>query len=198
MNYKNWYCITVGTNKEKSIKAQILARKSVLKDRYIQDIEYPERKELSVTKDGTRKVKSKLLMPGYLLIQILPEKIEDEVGNVKSIFPSDAFNLILQTPGVKRFANCNKDKPVAIRPREVKKIFDLCDDAHLEVKSNIQCDFYEGDILDVVSGPFSGHKCEIQTIQGDKILAQLDMFGRIIPCEFTKDQLYKHETKTND
>ncbi len=197
MNYSNWYCVSIGTNKEKSTKAQILARKSVLKDRYIQDIDYPQRKEIVVQKNGKRKVKNKLVMPGYLLIQVLPETIETEEGNLVKIFPGDAFNLILQTPGVQRFVNCNKDKPVAMRAKEAKKIFEMCDEAHIEVKQNLQSDYYEGDILEVISGPFSGQNCEVQHVQGDKILAQLDMFGRIIPCEFTKDQVYKHETKTH-
>ena len=197
MNYRNWYCVSIGTNKEKSTKAQLLARKDVLKDRFIQDIEFPERKEIVVQKNGKRRVRNKKLMPGYLLIQVLPEVIEDEEGGVTKVFPSDTFNLILQTPGVQRFANCDRDRPVAVRPKEVKKIFDMCDDAHVEVKQNMQSDYYEGDILDVIAGPFTGQKCEVQNVQGDKILAQLDMFGRIIPCEFTKDQVYKHEAKNH-
>ena len=73
----------------------------------------------------------------------------------------------------------------------------MCDDAHLEVKQNLISDFQEGDMLEVISGPFSGHTCEVMNIQGSKILGHLDMFGRIVPAEFTKDQVYKHETKTN-
>ena len=67
----------------------------------------------------------------------------------------------------------------------------MCDEAHLEVKQNVGFDYVEGDILDVVSGPFAGQECEVISIQGNKILGQLDMFGRIIPAEFTKEQVYK-------
>ena len=147
-------------------------------------MEIPERKEIIVQKNGKRKVKNKLLMPSYLLVQVLPEVIEDEEGNVTKVFPSDAFNLILKTPGVQRFANCNRDKPLPVRVKEIKKIFDMCDDAHLEVKQNLQSDYQEGDILQVIAGPFAGQSCEVANIQGEKILAHLDMFGRIIPCEF--------------
>ena len=99
--------------------------------------------------------------------------------------------MILGTPGIKFFVNCEKEKPIAFRPREIKKLFDMCDDAHLEVKQNIQYDYQPGDILDVVSGPFAGYKCEVVSLQGDKVLGQIDMFGRIVPAEFTKEQLYK-------
>ena len=57
-------------------------------------------------------------------------------------------------------------------------------------------DFNEGDILEVIQGPFKDYNVEVMTIQGDKILGQIDMFGRTVPAEFTKSQLYKHDTAT--
>ena len=78
-----------------------------------------------------------------------------------------------------------------MKPSEVKNIFDRVDDAHLEVKRNVEIEYEEGEILDVVSGPFTGYKAEVVSVQGDKIKCQLDMFGRLIPAELTKDQVYK-------
>ena len=117
--------------------------------------------------------------------------MEDDLGNQVKQFPGDTFNLILGTPGIKFFVNCDKDKPIAFRPSEIKKMFDMCDDAHLETKQNIQFNYQEGDILEVVSGPFAGQDCEVISIQGDKIRGQLDIFGRLIPAEFTKEQVIK-------
>ena len=196
MNYRNWFALSINMNKEKSTKAQLLARKALFKDINILDVEYLKRKELVIEKSGKRVVKNKLLMSGYLLVQVKMEQIENEDGTVTEQFPGDTFNLILQTPGIKFFVNCDKDIPISFRPREIKRLFDLCDDAHLEVKQNITSDYNEGDVLDVVSGPFAGYKCEVTGTQGTKILGQLDMFGRIIPAEFTSDQVCKNETKT--
>ncbi len=78
-----------------------------------------------------------------------------------------------------------------MKPHEIKSVFDRVDDTHLEVKQNDRDDYEVGDILDVVSGPFSGYKCEVVNIQGTKILGQIDMFGREVPAEFTKEQVYK-------
>ena len=72
-------------------------------------------------------------------------------------------------------------------------IFNLVDDTHLEVKKNVMVDYQEGDVLDVIAGPFAGYKMEVVSLQGDKILGQLDMFGRIVPAEFSKDQVYKKQ-----
>ena len=196
MNYSNWYALSININKERSCKEQLLARKSLFNDTNILDVEYLQRKEIVVDKGGRRKVKNKLLMSGYLLVQVKQELVEHEDGTTSRIFPGDTFNLILGTPGIKFFVNCDKDKPIAFRPKDIKRLFDMCDEAHLEVKQNMTSDFYEGDILEVIEGPFKGNEIEVISIQGDKILGQVDMFGRIVPAEFTKFQLYKHDTAT--
>ena len=191
MDYKNWFALSINMNKERSCKEQLLARKALFKDTNILDVDYLQRKEIVIDKGGRRKVKNKLLMSGYLLVQVKPEEVEDDEGNITKRFPGDTFNLILGTPGIKFFVNCDQDKPIAFRPREIKKLFDMCDDAHLEAQQNTQFDYQEGDILNVIDGPFTGYDCEVISIQGNKILGQLDMFGRIIPAEFTKEQLFK-------
>ena len=191
MDYRNWYAVSINMNKERPTKSELLARCAVFNDTHLEEVEYLERKEIVIEKSGKRKVKSRLLMSGYILVKVRPQEIEDEAGNKSKIFPPDTFDLILGTPGVKQFVNCNKDKPIPFRPKEVKKLFDLCDEAHLEVKQNIQNDFQEGDILEVVAGPFAGFKCEVVSVMGTKIMGQLDMFGRVIPAEFTFDQVYK-------
>jgi len=191
MEYSNWYALSINMNKERSCKEQLLARRALFKDTNLLDVEYLQRKELVIDKGGRRKVKNKLLMSGYLLVRVKPEMVETEEGKMVKCFPGDTFNLILGTPGIKFFVNCDQDKPIAFRPSEIKKLFDMCDEAHLEVKQNVGFDYVEGDILDVVSGPFAGQECEVISIQGNKILGQLDMFGRIIPAEFTKEQVYK-------
>lgn len=191
MDYRNWYAVSINMNKERSCKEQLLARKDVMNDTNLLDVEYLRRKEMVVEKSGKRKVKNRLLMSGYLLVQVKPEIIENEDGTTTKVFPGDTFNLIVDTPGIKFFVNCEEKKPIPFRPREVKKMFDLCDDAHLEVKQNSEFDYKEGDILDVIEGPFKGNTCEVFAIQGDKILAHIDMFGRTVPAEFTSLQVYK-------
>ena len=181
-------------NKERSCKEQLLARKAKFLDTHLLDVEYLQRKEIVIEKSGKRKVKNKLLMSGYLLVQVKPEVVENEDGTTSKRFPGDTFDLILGTPGIKFFVNCEKEKPIAFRPKEIKKLFDMCDDAHLEVKQNMQSDFQEGDILDVIDGPFIGYDCEVVSVQGDKIKVQLNMFGRIVPAELTKSQVYKNDT----
>ena len=192
MNYRNWYALSINMNKERSCREQLLARKAKFNDTFLENVEYLQRKELVIEKSGKRRVKNKLLMSGYLLVQVKPEIIEFEDGTTQSVFPGETFDLILGTPGIKFFVNCEQKKPIAFRAKEIKRMFEMCDEAHLEVKQNAIYDYQEGDILDVIAGPFKDHTCEVVNIKGDKVLGQVEMFGRTVPVEFTGDQLYKH------
>ena len=191
MEYKNWYCVQVAAGCENKAKADLLARKAVLEDRYITNVEVPTSTKMVVDKSGNRKVKKDIVLPGYILVQVTKEKFEDEEGNVKYEFPAFTQETINTTFNVLGFAGMNRKKPRMMKPHEVKNIFDRVDETHLEVKQNVQTDYEVGDILDVMSGPFAGYKCEVISISGAKILGQIDMFGRVIPAEFTKEQVYK-------
>ena len=81
MDYNNWYALSISTNKERSCKEQLLARRALMKDTNLLDVEYLETKEISVDKGGRRKVKSKPLMAGYLLVQVRPDVIEASVSS---------------------------------------------------------------------------------------------------------------------
>ncbi len=191
MDYKNWYCVQVASGCEKKAKADLLARKAILDDRFIQGVEVPESTEMKVDKSGKRRIVKTKVLPGYILVQVLQERFEDELGNIHYEFPAFTQETINKTFNVLGFAGLNKKKPRPMKPHEIKSVFDRVDDTHLEVKQNDRDDYEVGDILDVVSGPFSGYKCEVVNIQGTKILGQIDMFGREVPAEFTKEQVYK-------
>jgi transcription termination/antitermination protein NusG len=192
MNYRDWYCVQVAAGCEKKSRADLLARKEVLGDRNILNVEAPESTELVVDRSGKRKTVKKKILPGYILVQVSKEIVEQEDGTTKKVFPAVSQETIRYTANVIGFAGSNKNKPRMMKPDEVEHLFTLVDDTHLEVKSNVLTDYNEGDILDVVAGPFVGYKCEVISIQGEKILGNLDMFGRIVPAEFTRAQVYKN------
>ena len=77
---------------------------------------------------------------------------------------------------------------------EVKNVFNRVDSTHTEVKQNVQVDYNVGDILDVVGGAFVGQKVTVSSVQGNKIIGQVDLFGRTISAELSIDQVYKPES----
>jgi len=191
MNYRDWYCVQVASGCENKSRADLLARKEVLADRNILNVESPEATELIVDKGGKRKTVKRKILPGYILVQVAKETVDNEDGSTTKIFPPVSQETIRYTANVLGFAGSNKNKPYMMKPNEVKNIFDRVDDSHLEVKRNVETEYEEGEILEVVAGPFTGYRAEVVSVQGDKIKCQLDMFGRIIPAELTVEQVYK-------
>jgi transcriptional antiterminator NusG len=192
MDYRDWYCVQVAAGCEKKARASLLARKDELNDVFIKEVEVPESSKLVVNKAGKRRVSRSKLLPGYIIVQVRKDRIEQEDGTFNEVFPAYTQEIINGTFRVLGFANMDKKLPLPMRAKEVKNIFDRVDDTHLEVKTNVELSFEEGDIVDVMSGPFAGYKAEVVSLQGDKVLGQLDMFGRVVPAEFSKAQLYKN------
>ena len=191
MDYRNWYCVQVASQCEKKARADLLARKAVLEDRFIQNVEVPETTELTVDKTGRRKAVKRIILPGYILVQVLQDTVEDDDGFDKKVFPAFTQETIRATFNVIGFAGSNKNKPRMMKAAEVRNVFNRVDTTHTEVKQNVQVDYNIGDILDVIAGPFIGNKIEVVTLQGSKIIGKLDLFGRVTSAEFTTDQLYK-------
>ena len=191
MNYHDWYCVQVASGCENKSRADLMARKEVLGDRNIINVESPEVTEMVVDKAGRRKTVKRKILPGYILVQVKKDIVENPDGSTTRVFPAVSQETIRYTMNVLGFAGSNKNKPHMMKPHEVKNIFNIVDDTHLEVKSNVMTQYQEGDILDVIAGPFAGYKAEVASVQGDKIKCQLDMFGRTIPVELTLNQVYK-------
>ena len=171
MNYRDWYCVQVASGCENKSRADLMARKEVLQDRHILNVESPEVTELVVDKSGKRKTVKRKILPGYILVQVSKEIIENEDGSTTKVFPAESQETIRYTMNVLGFAGANKNKPRMMKPHEVENIFNIVDNTHLEVKSNVMVDYQEGDILDVVAGPFVGSKAEVISVQGEKIFS---------------------------
>ena len=193
MDYRNWYCVQVAALCEKKAKADLLARKAVLEDRFIKDVAVPEVTELVVDKKGNRKAVKRIILPGYILVQVEKETVEDEEGNTEKVFPAFTQETIRATFNVIGFAGADKNKARMMRPSEVKNIFNRVDSTHTEVKQNVQVDYNVGDILDVISGPFIGQTTTVIAVQGTKVIGEMEIFGRKVSAEFTVDQLYKND-----
>ena len=193
MDYRNWYCVQVAALCEKKAKADLLARKAVLEDRFIKAVAVPEVTELVVDKKGNRKAVKRIILPGYILVQVEKETVEDEEGNTEKVFPAFTQETIRATFNVIGFAGADKNKARMMRPSEVKNIFNRVDSTHTEVKQNVQVDYNVGDILDVISGPFIGQTTTVIAVQGTKVIGEMEIFGRKVSAEFTVDQLYKND-----
>lgn len=192
MNYSNWYCVQVAAGCENKAKTDLEARKGVLGDKFIQDVEVPQQTVVTVLENGKRKSTKINLLPGYILVQVNKEKIEtEEEGVFDEVFPASSHDVIRSTFNVLGFAGPDKKKPRLMKSSEVRKLFSLVDDTFKETKTNLLTNYQVGDKLKVISGPFEGKEIIVENVRSDKVTAEVEMFGRITTAEFTKDQLLK-------
>lgn len=188
--WNNWYCVQVAAGCEMKAMADLLARKSVLGDIFIQDVEVPQHTVITITEGGKRKSTKTHILPGYILVQVKKERVEtDEEGVFEEVFPAVSHDVIRSTFNVLGFAGPNKKKPRMMSPNEVRHIFSQVDDAFQETKTNLLTNYQVGDKLRVISGPFEGKEIIVESIRGDKLTAEVDMFGRVTTVEFSKEQL---------
>ena len=184
----------VASGCEAKARADLMARKGVVGDRYITEVAVPETTKMIVDKKGNRKVVKSKLLPGYILVQVQKEITEEEDGTTTKCFPAFTQKTIRDTFNVLGFAGADKNKPRQMRPSEVESLFSRVDDTHLEVKQNVQVEYYVGDILDVIAGPFVGQRVVVDSVQGNKVLGQITLLGRNVPAEFTVNQVYRPES----
>jgi transcriptional antiterminator NusG len=197
--YKDWYCVQVAAGCEMKAMADLIARKSVLGDIYIQDVEVPQHTVITVTEGGKKKSTKTKILPGYILVQVKKERVETDVEGVfEDVFPTLSHDVIRSTFNVLGFAGPDKKKPRMMSPSEVRTIFSQADNTFKETKTNLLADYQVGDKLKVIAGPFEGKEIIVDSIRGDKITAEVDMFGRITTVEISKDQLIKSQKTDGD
>lgn len=191
MIYKNWYAVQVAAGCEKKVMLILRERRAILRDVHIIGIEVPEKTEIVYLKSNKRKSIRKIILPGYVLIQILKEEVENEDGSITKVFPTLSHDIIQSTPHVIGFANSNKKIPRASSPNEIENIFNLVDSNFKEVKTNLLSEYYPGDIIDIIDGPFSGNQATIANIVGNKIITVINIFNTPTRVELSKNQIYK-------
>jgi transcriptional antiterminator NusG len=190
MKYNNWYAVQTAALCEKKVMNDILARKTILGDTYITDVEVPESTELVISETGKKNIKRNKILPGYVLVRVEHE-VHEENGITHSAFPTISHDIIMSTSNVLGFVGADRKVPTRMSSTEMKRLFSKVDTSHMEVKSNVLSDYNVGDTVDIIAGPFQGSSVIIDSIQSDKIITSIDICGRISKLELNVNQVYK-------
>lgn len=191
MKTSNWYAVQVAAGCEQKAKSDLIARKAVLEDRFIVEVEVPVASQLISEKSGKRRTVKRLILPGYILVRVLQEEVEEEDGTITRCFPTSSQDIIRSTFNVLGFAGPDKKRPRTMSPAEVKNIFSMVDDNFKEVKQNLLSEYYIGDTIEVVEGPFTGKSVVVCDLVGDKIITSINIFNTPTRVELSKNQVYK-------
>ena len=172
-NAARWYVIHTYSGHENKVKANIEKivqnHKNEQMPELIQRITVPTH-DVEVQKDSQKKIKSRKMFPGYVLI--------------KMVVTSESWYLVRNTQGVTGFIG-EASKPVPLTKEEVRRM-------GIE-KVYIELDIEVGDSIKVINGPFKSFTGIVEEVYPEKevLKARISMFGRDTPVELIYDQVDK-------
>ena len=171
---RQWYAIHTYSGYEEKVADSIKQRAQTIDmaDK-IFDAMVPKEKQIQI-KNGKRKVVDAKIFQGYVLVEM---KLTDET-----------WYIVRNTPGVTGFVGSGTS-PTPVSDAEMNKIkkrMGVEDPKH-------QIDFSEGEVVNIIDGPFKGFEgavSEIDTAKG-KLKVMVSMFGRDTPVELDALQVKK-------
>ena len=171
---RQWYAIHTYSGYEEKVADSIKQRAQTIDmaDK-IFDAMVPKEKQIQI-KNGKRRIVDAKIFQGYVLVEM---KLTDET-----------WYIVRNTPGVTGFVGSGTS-PTPVSDTEMNKIkkrMGVEDPKH-------QIDFSEGEVVNIIDGPFKGFGgavSEIDTAKG-KLKVMVSMFGRDTPVELDALQVKK-------
>jgi transcription termination/antitermination protein NusG len=173
----DWYVIHTYAGYENKVKTNLGSRIQTMQMQdKIFDVVVPMEDVMEI-KGGRKQVVQKKVFPGYLL--------------VKMLYDNDSWYVVRNTPGVTGFvASGTGQKPTPLPRREVEKFLAAKSE---ETKPAFRLEFEEGDVVRIISGPFTDFNGTISEINVDqsKLKVMVNIFDRETPVELGFDQVAK-------
>jgi transcription termination/antitermination protein NusG len=174
MGYK-WYFVRCQSGREDSIRKQLETRINVkgLQDVIPQILVPFER--VTELKGGKRKIVSKKLYPGYLMVQA-------DLSDPEDVRANDARSTLRETPGFGDFLG-SRGEATALTEAQVSGILARMSDS--EERPQISISLHKGDMVKIKSGAFDGFDGTVDEVNAEKgtIKVTVTIFGRPTPVE---------------
>lgn len=194
-----WYAVQVASGCEKRVKANLTQRIQTLDvaDKIFK-IEIPHTPAIKLRKDGSRQHSDEKVFPGYVLVQMKLNWIEEQK---KWTIDDEAWQVVKSTPHVINFVGAEQKrrygrgrghvKPLPLSPSEVERVFRRAQEQEPMLKVTVA----EGDHITVLSGPFKDFEGDVIEVSPErsKLKALLSIFGRDTPVELEFNQVEKHK-----
>ena len=171
---RQWYAIHTYSGYEEKVAESIRQRAQTIDmaDK-IFDAIVPKEKQVQI-KNGKRKIINAIIFQGYVLVEM---KLTDET-----------WYIVRNTPGVTGFVGSGTS-PTPVSEAEITKIkkrMNVEDTKH-------QIDFTEGEVVNIIDGPFKGFDGTVSEIDSAKgtLKIMVSMFGRDTPVELDALQVKK-------
>ncbi|GEN35281.1 MULTISPECIES: transcription termination/antitermination protein NusG [Aneurinibacillus] len=174
---KHWYVVHTYSGYENKVKTNLEKRvESMGMEDKIFRVLIPTEEETE-ERDGKKKVVTKKVFPGYVLVEM--------------VMTDDSWYVVRNTPGVTGFVGSAGagSKPTPLLPEEVTSIM-----KQMGMEESVhRVDFELKEMVKVKEGPFANMVGLVEEIQLDKrkVKVLVDMFGRETPVELDFAQVAK-------
>ena len=164
MSELNWYVVHTYSGYENKVKANI---EKTIENRKMQDQIFEVRvplQDVVEMKNGVRKVVSKKMFPGYVLVNM--------------VMNDDTWYVVRNTRGVTGFVGPGSE-PVPLSETEIRNL------GIVEGDEKVQFDIEPGDLVQVISGAWEGRESLVKAINMNKqtLTIEVEMFERKTPVE---------------
>jgi len=173
----NWYAVQSYSGHENKVQ-RLIQRKieeepgELPLEKEIQEVLVPTQ-DVTEIRNGKRVSVSRRLYPGYVLVKMcLNERTQHAINNIQ---------------GVIKFVGSGDPHP--LRDEEINKILGIEVEGAEEPEEEIP--FHPGQVVEVVSGPFTDFSGTVQEVYADKgkVKVEVSLFGRPTSVELDFTQL---------
>jgi transcriptional antiterminator NusG len=176
-----WYIIHTYSGHENKVKTNLEHRMASMDAQdLIFRVVVPTEDEIEI-RDGQRRTVSKKIFPGYILVQMVELK-EDDQDSTRAWF------VVRNTPGVTGFVGSGS-RPVPLEQDEVRRIL-----KQMRVEEpKIKVGFAVGQAVRIVDGPFQDFVGQVDdlNLEKGKVKVLVSFFGRETPVELDFLQVEK-------
>lgn len=184
---KKWFMIHTYSGYEKKVKTDLEQKIEALgMNEIVTKILVPEEQSVELRR-GKKKTISRKLFPGYVMLEMVATREENENGINYSV-DSDAWYVVRNTNGVTGFVGVGSD-PIPMEEEEVENIFRVIgysvENSEKEDAELVAVDFEVGDYVVIEAEGFVGQRGKVAEInlENRKVKVMMEMFGRLTPIE---------------
>jgi transcription termination/antitermination protein NusG len=179
-----WYVVHTYSGMENRVKTNLENRITSLNmEDFIHEVHVPQ-EEVAEIKNGQRRMVRRTVLPGYVLVRM---DLTDE-----------SWSAVRHTPSVTGFVG-HSHQPVPLSLAEVEAmlapaVITQAESPQQQKQKKVEfTDFYAGDSVMVVDGPFATLHATITEINVDaqRVKALVEIFGRETPVELSFTQIEK-------
>ena len=179
-----WYVLRVVSGKERSVKEYL--DKDIARNGWteiIKQVFLPMEKVYKVQK-GKKVMREKNYFPGYVMLEVIDGKLNDEVvHHISNI--TNIMHFLTDGKG-------SKGNIISLRKSEVNKMLGKVDEMN-DIGVTISEPFIVGETIKIIEGPFNDFNGVIEEINDEKkkLKVTVKIFGRSTPVELNYLQVEK-------